>query len=43
MALHNPFPRQPFDTRLEALDNVNRYVDATINEFEAASRASRAA
>jgi hypothetical protein len=43
MARHNPFPRQPFDTRLEALDNVNRYLAAAIEDFEAALRASRTA
>jgi hypothetical protein len=41
MARHNPFPRQPFDTRLEALDNVKRYVAATIEELAPSSRASR--
>ena len=41
VAPHNPFPRQPFDTRLEALDNVNRYVAATIEALDAPSRASR--
>lgn len=34
-ARHNPFPRQPFDTKLEALDHVNRYVSETMKEFDA--------
>ena len=34
-ARHNPFPRQPFDTKLEALDHVNRYVLETMKEFDA--------
>ncbi len=29
---HNPFPNQPFDTKLEALDQVNQYIEAAIAE-----------
>lgn len=34
MARHNPFDRQPFDTKLEALDHVNRYVAETVKSLE---------
>ncbi|MWL86606.1 MULTISPECIES: hypothetical protein [unclassified Cupriavidus] len=34
MARHNPFPRQPFDTKLEALEHVNRYVSETVARLE---------
>ncbi|SDO77104.1 hypothetical protein SAMN04488595_102127 [Ralstonia sp. 25mfcol4.1] len=34
MARHNPFPRQPFDTKLEALDHVNRYVAEAVKNLE---------
>lgn len=37
MARHNPFPRQPFDTKLEALDHVNRYVAQVVKELESDS------
>ncbi len=33
-ARHNPYPRQPFDTKLEALDHVNRYVANTVKELD---------
>lgn len=36
MARHNPFPRQPFDTKLEALDHVNRYLAQTVKTLEGA-------
>lgn len=35
MPRHNPFPRQPFDTKLEALDQVNRYVSQAVKGLEA--------
>ncbi|GJG93537.1 hypothetical protein [Cupriavidus pauculus] len=35
IARHNPFPQQPFDTKLEALDHVNRYVAQTVRNIEA--------
>ncbi|WP_066739050.1 hypothetical protein [Cupriavidus sp. D384] len=34
IARHNPFPRQPFDTKLEALDHVNRYVSQAVKGLE---------
>lgn len=34
MARHNPFPRQPFDTKLEALDQVSRYVASAVKDLE---------
>jgi len=40
MARHNPFPRQPFDTRLEALDNVKQYVAGMIAQLPPSSRMS---
>lgn len=40
MARHNPFPRQPFDTRLEALDNVKQYVADTIGQLPSSSHMS---
>jgi len=43
MARHNPFPRQPFDTRLEALDNVKQYIADTIERLPPSSRMSRIA
>jgi hypothetical protein len=43
MARHNPFPRQPFDTRLEALDNVKQYVADTIGQLPPSSCMSRIA
>jgi len=30
VARHNPFPDHPFDTKLEALDHVNRYIGRTV-------------
>jgi len=30
VARHNPFPDHPFDTKLEALDHVNRYIERTV-------------
>ncbi|RZT42761.1 hypothetical protein [Cupriavidus agavae] len=35
VARHNPFPRQPFDTKLEALEHVNRYLSDTVRMLEA--------
>ncbi|WER44954.1 hypothetical protein CupriaWKF_11540 [Cupriavidus sp. WKF15] len=29
---HNPFPSHPFDTKLEALDQVNQYIEAVLAE-----------
>ena len=34
MARHNPYPHQPFDTKLEALDHVNRYVSQAVKGLE---------
>lgn len=34
MTRHNPFPRLAFDTKLEALDHVNRYVANTVRAAE---------
>lgn len=34
MARHNPYPRQPFDTKLEALEHVNRYVAQTVEGLD---------
>ncbi|AZG15191.1 hypothetical protein [Cupriavidus pauculus] len=34
MSRHNPFPRQPFDTKLEALDHVNRYVADVVKNLD---------
>ncbi|PLP98724.1 hypothetical protein [Cupriavidus pauculus] len=34
MGRHNPFPRQPFDTKLEALDHVNRFVSQAVKDLE---------
>jgi len=43
MPRHNPFPRHPFDTRLEALDNVRRYLADTIEQLDPPSRTNRIA
>ncbi|MEM5429043.1 hypothetical protein [Cupriavidus oxalaticus] len=32
---HNPFPNHAFDTKLEALDQVNRYIEALLAAHEA--------
>ncbi len=38
MGRHNPFPRQPFDTKLEALDHVNRYVASTMKDLDVGTK-----
>ncbi len=42
-AHHNPFPEHPFDTKLEALDQVNRYIAQTIADQERAPGTRRIA
>jgi hypothetical protein len=32
-ARHNPFPDHTFDTKLEALDQVNRYLEEKLKEY----------
>ncbi len=40
---HNPFPSQPFDTKLEALEHVNCYVEAVLARHEPDDKARRIA
>lgn len=40
---HNPFPNHPFDTKLEALDHVNRYVEDVLSAHEPDRRPRRIA
>ena len=40
---HNPFPNHPFDTKLEALDQVNQYIETVLAEAEPAGRLRRIA
>lgn len=40
---HNPFPNHPFDTKLEALDQVNQYIEAVLAEAEPAGKRRRSA
>lgn len=40
---HNPFPHQSFDTKLEALDQVNRYLKSTLESEDEEPRAARRA
>lgn len=40
---HNPFPNHPFDTKLEALDQVNQYIETVLAEAEPAGRRRRIA
>lgn len=43
MARHNPFPSHPFDTKLEALEHVNRYIASTVEDLDAAHTVRRCA
>lgn len=36
-ARHNPFPDRPFDTKLEALDQVNRFIAQTLEKHAPAN------
>ncbi|XYI37405.1 hypothetical protein DAMDJJ_04505 [Cupriavidus necator] len=40
---HNPFPNQQFDTKLEALEHVNRYVEALLATHEPDGKVRRIA
>ncbi|KJK23078.1 hypothetical protein UB46_18085 [Burkholderiaceae bacterium 16] len=40
---HNPFPHQSFDTKLEALDQVNRFLKSTLESEDEEPRAARRA
>lgn len=40
---HNPFPNYAFDTKLEALDQVNRYIEALLAAHEADNNAGHGA
>lgn len=40
---HNPFPAQPFDTKLEALGQVKQYIEKVLAEFEAEGKQRRVA
>lgn len=39
VARHDPFPDHPFDTKLEALDQVKQYVERTLGEIGGAGPA----
>jgi len=43
MARHNPFPSHPFDTKLEALEHVNRYIASTLDDLDDAHTVRRIA
>ncbi|MGO4302833.1 hypothetical protein [Cupriavidus sp. RAF12] len=43
IARHNPFPQQPFDTKLQALDQVNRYIEETLEDLDGQVRLRRIA
>ncbi|CAG9179288.1 hypothetical protein [Cupriavidus pinatubonensis] len=40
---HNPFPNHPFDTKLEALDQVNQYIETVLAEAESEGKQRRIA
>ncbi|WP_432259566.1 hypothetical protein [Cupriavidus sp. TMH.W2] len=40
---HNPFPNHPFDTKLEALDQVNRYIETVLAACEPDGKLKRIA
>ncbi|MDR3384226.1 hypothetical protein [Cupriavidus basilensis] len=40
---HNPFPHQSFDTKLEALHQVNRYLKDMLEQNDGEARAARRA
>lgn len=40
---HNPFPNHPFDTKLEALGQVNRYVKTALMAHEPDGKLKRIA
>ncbi|KAF7957176.1 hypothetical protein AWV80_37235 [Cupriavidus sp. UYMU48A] len=40
---HNPFQNHPFDTKLEALDQVNQYIETVLAEAESESKLRRIA
>lgn len=40
---HNPFPNHPFDTKLEALDQVNQYIETVLAEAGTEAKQRRVA